>query len=253
VVVIVPTLSWQGANPEDDDRDGFPDTLDTARSVAAERPYLGTGLPREMRSVAAPLTRFLDRERLPYAITTDAALAAGRGPRLENAAGIAVAGSARWLPRPLLRRLRRVVERGGAIASFGADSYRRSLRVAGGRLVRDGGTAARDVFGEATERFTTVPSPLRTESDTLGLFRGVDTLFGEFTRFEVSRALGRGARSAAGAGRDPGEPAFVAYRLGRGIVVRAGSLDWARNLTESRLDVAVPRVTTRIWRSVLGG
>ena len=57
-----------------------------------------------------------------------------------------------------------------------------------------------------------------------------------------------GARLEAAAGRDPGEPAFVAYRLGRGVVVRVGTPQWNRELEERRLDLEVPRVTRSIWR-----
>ena len=79
----------------------------------------------------APLLRYLDRERLAYDLTTDVSLARGEGPALGNAPGAAFAGSALWLPEPLLRRLRSEVDDGLRVASFGADAFRRSVRLAG--------------------------------------------------------------------------------------------------------------------------
>ena len=56
----------------------------------------------------------------------DVSLARGEGPALGNAPGVALAGSALWLPEPLLRRLRDEVSDGLRVASFGADALRRT-------------------------------------------------------------------------------------------------------------------------------
>ena len=101
----------------------------------------------------APLLRYLDRERLAYDLTTDLSLARGEGPALGNAPGVAFAGSALWLPEPLLRRLRDEVADGLRVASFGADAFRRTrpparrpagrpAPAAGERLRGDHGAAA---------------------------------------------------------------------------------------------------------------
>ena len=74
----------------------------------------------------SPLLRWLDRERLPYDLTTDLALARHEGPALGNAPGVAFAGSELWLPDELLKRLRDYVADGGRLASFGAESFRRA-------------------------------------------------------------------------------------------------------------------------------
>ena len=59
--------------------------------------------------------------------------------------------------------------------------------------------------------------------------------------FEQSAGLPhRRARRSPRAGRDPAEPAFVAYGLGDGLVIRSGTPQWARELSESRLSVEVP-------------
>ena len=52
--------------------------------------------------------------------------------------------------------------------------------------------------------------------DGLGLFEGLDAFVGDFTDFEQSQpASPIGAPHDREAGRDPGEPAFVAFGLGR--------------------------------------
>ena len=48
--------------------------------------------------------------------------------------------------------------------------------------------------------------------DGLGLFEGLDSFVGDFTVFEQSQGLPSAARAIAAAGRDPSQPAFVAYR-----------------------------------------
>jgi len=109
-----------------------------------------------------------------------------------------------------------------------------------------------DLFGERTELFRAdPPAPLRAQRDKLGLFRGVDRLFGEFERFERSVSLPDGATLRTAAGREESAAAFVAYTLGKGTVIRPGTPEWARELEESRLSVEVPRVMKRIW-SLLG-
>ena len=57
----------------------------------------------------------------------------------------------------------------------------------------------------------------------------------------------------ATAGRDPSQPAFVAYGLGGGVVVRSGTPQWAGQLNESALSDEVPTVTKRLWRVLAEG
>jgi hypothetical protein len=54
-------------------------------------------------------------------------------------------------------------------------------------------------------------------------------------------------------GRNPRRPAFVAFGLGGGLVIRSGTPQWARELEEERLGEEVPAVTTRIWRLLAQG
>ena len=252
-LVVLPAVTWQGLNPYDSDLDGFGDTLDNSRRLVPERPFLSRGLPPRFGREVSPLLRFLDRERLAYDLTTDLALARRRGPALGNAPGVAIAGTATWLPRRVRDQLREEVEENGqAVAVFGARSLRRTVALEGGALLNPSPPRPDDLFGERTRVFRTdPPAPLSEEEDDLGLFEGVDGLFGEFSLFERSLALPPGSRLLTSAGRDEGEPALVAYRLGKGTVIRLGTPQWARELEESRLGLEVPRVTRRVW-AVLG-
>lgn len=249
-LVVLPAISWQGVNPFDSDLDGFADTLADGGSIPADRPYAGGRLPAALVRQSEPLLSFLDRARLAYDLTTDLSLARGEGPALGNAPGIAVGGSAIWLPRRLRDRLLdEVTEEGKAVAVFGGESLRRSVALTGDRLRFPSPPRPDDLFGERirTERVDP-PAPLSVEEDRLRLFSTVDSLFGEFSLIDRSVALPDDARLLSAAGRDPGEPAFVGYRLGKGTVVRVGSPQWTRQLDERALDVEVPRITKRIWQ-----
>lgn len=249
-LVVLPAITWQGVNPFDSDLDGFADTLDDSSSIPAERPYAGGRLPRALVRESEPLLRFLDRARLAYDLTTDLSLARDEGPALGNAPGVAVGGSATWLPRRLRDRLRGEVEtEGKAVAIFGGRSLRRSVALIGEDLRFPSPPRPDDLFGERTRREPVdPPAPLSIDRDRLDLFADVDSLFGEFSLVERSVSLPDDARLLSSAGRDPGEPAFVAYRLGKGTVVRVGSPQWTRQLDERALDVEVPRITRRIWQ-----
>jgi flagellar hook assembly protein FlgD len=254
-LVVLPAITWQGRNRFDSDLDGFPDTLEDVRSVPLERPFAGGRLPASLLREAAPLLGFLERERLGYDLTTDVALGRDEGPSIGNAPGVAIAGTATWLPRGVRDRLREAVEESGlAVASFGTRSLRRTVALADGRLRDPSPDRPDDLFGERTELFeASPPAPLRAQRDGLDLFRGVDDLFGEFSRFERSVALGEDAQLRTAAGREPGEPAFVGYRLGRGTVVRPGTPEWVEALEERSLGVEVPRITRTLWRLLQAG
>jgi hypothetical protein len=153
----------------------------------------------------------------------------------------------------LMMRLRHEVADGLRVASFGADAFHRTVRIRGDRLV-DPRRQRVNAFGETTSLLEEkTGAPLTVFEDGLGLFEGLDSFVGDFTRFEQSRRLPTGARPIAGAGRDPSEPAFVAFGLGGGIVIRSGTAQWARELNESALSVEVPAVTKRIWRLLAEG
>ena len=243
-LVVLPAVTWQARNPIDDDRDGFPDTLGSSSAVRIERPFAHGRLPPALRRETAPLLRFLDRERLAYDITTDLELA--RRPSLLRARrALVFAGSEPWLTEGLDRDLRAWVERGGWVASFGVGSFRRRVTLEPGGLRDPSAPEVTNVFGERTSSTRGAPVAMVVARDTaLGLFAGSGGSFGAFGSFERSEARVPGARLLAAAGTEPERPAFVAYRLGRGTVVRTGTGEWTRALAP-RGEVAA--VTRRLW------
>ena len=251
-LVVLPALTWQGLNRVDDDADGFVDSLPFA-PVRVDRPFAGGALPARFDAEVSPLLRWLDRERLPYDLTTDLALARHEGPALGNAPGVAFAGSELWLPEELLKRLRDYVADGGRLAVFGADSFKRSVKLEGAVVSDPSRPRPENALGERTRVVHTSQAPLTVFEDALGLFEGVSGFVGDFTVFETSGGLPKSARRMSEAGRDPGEPAFVAFGLGGGIVLRAGTPQWARQLNESALSLELPQVTRRIWKLLSEG
>jgi hypothetical protein len=245
-LLVLPAITWQGLNRFDSDLDGFADTLRDAAEIPAERPFARGRLPARLVRESAPLLRFLDRERIAYDLTTDLSLARGTGPALGNAPGAAIAGSAIWLTRGLRDRLVSGVAAGKAVAVLGGPSLRRSVALTGGRLRFPSPARADDLFGERTRtEEVEPPAPLAVEQDRLSLF-GSDDLFGEFSLIEASASLPEGARLLSAAGRDAGAPAFVAYRLGKGTVIRLGTPQWVERLEERALDAEVPAITKRV-------
>jgi hypothetical protein len=252
-LVVLPALTWQGLNRVDDDADGFGDRLPFARSVRLDRPFAGGGLPKRFAEEVSPLLRWLDRERLAYDLTTDLALARREGPALGNAPGVAFAGSELWVPEQLMDRLRDYAADGGRVAVFGADSFKRTVDLRDDTARNPSPPRRENAFGEQTELLRTSKAPLTVFEDGLGLFDGLSSFVGEFTVFEASRELPRSARRITAAGRDAGQPAFLALGLGGGIVLRAGTPQWARELEESALSLELPLVTKRIWRMLSAG
>ena len=252
-LVVLPAITWQALNPLDDDADGFADTLPRSRSVRLDRPFAGGRLPPGLTEEAGPLLRWLDRERLAYDLTTDLTLSRDPVGTLGDPPGVAFAGSEPWLPARVLDGLRDYAADGGRVASFGLDSFRRSIVLRGDRAADPSRPRRANAFGERTALRQTSPAPLTVFEDGLGLFSGLSAFVGEFTRFEVSRGLPRGARAIAAAGRDPGEPAFISFGLGGGLVLRPGAAGWVRQLEERALAIEVPQVTRRIWRLLAAG
>ena len=246
VLVVVPAIAWQGGNQVDDDGDGFANTLSAGDSVQIAREFAHGLPPAGLADRVDPLLRFLARTRVPYEITSDLALAQNRGPAIKGHAGVLFAGDETWLTDKLDLALRRYVEGGGRVASFGTDAFRRRVGLAGTQLVNPTPPERVNVFGEQTNSVRIQQAPMVVnQPDTLGLFAGVSGgLLGSFDQFEQSQRLVGGAQILSSAGRDPKHPAFIAYRLGRGTVVRAGSSQWASSLAG---DIELTDVTRRVW------
>jgi len=243
VLVVVPAMTWQGENPVDSNADGFPDTLDTGDSVPLARPFAHGKPPQSIADSVAALV-FLGGIRANFDLTTDVALVAGHSPTLPGHRGVVFAGSERWITPQEAVALRRFVVSGGKVASFGQDAFRRRVLFAQGTLSRPKPPQASNIFGERTSEFSSPAAPMVTVGlDKLQLFAGTDGFFGSFTRFERSDQFGSGIELLAGAGRGQ-KPDFVAYRLGRGLVARTGSDQWAGGLASSS---ELRDITKRLW------
>ncbi len=249
VLVVVPAMTWQGQNPVDSSRDGWPDTLDTGDDVPLARGFSGGRPPRSIATQTLPLLEFLTRIRANYDLTTDVALAAGKTPAIAGHNGVVFAGSERWLTPKLNLQLRHFTAGGGTVASFGEDALRRVADLQKGRLVDPSKRQRADVFGERATEFTSPDAPLVLSQDKLGLFTGSDGFIGSFTRFERSDSLAQNRGLLTTAGREAvttGEtkPDFVAYTVGKGLVIRTGTDQWAMALASSP---EVSAATRKMW------
>jgi N,N-dimethylformamidase beta subunit-like protein/flagellar hook capping protein FlgD len=243
VLVVVPTLGWQGSNTVDDDGNGFPDTLYAARSVPLARPFAGGALPPGLTAQVGPLLQFLDRSGIHYDLTTDLELALGRGARLAGHPGVALAGDEPWLTPALAAELAAYVEAGGHVASFGGDSLRRRVSLSATALSAPTAPSPRNALGESTALARGPQASLAASVDDLGLFAGTGGVVGPFTSFDDSVRLPPGTRALTAAGARSRSD-LVAYRLGRGLVIRLGTPQWASALGTSS---AVQEVTKRTW------
>jgi hypothetical protein len=85
---------------------------------------------------------------------------------------------------------------------------------------------------------------LTAQTDEINLFAGTAGSLGSWGEWEETGDVGPG-RLVATAVEDGGANVFVAYRLGRGLVIRPGVRGWNAALDD---DVAPPAATTRrIW------
>ena len=273
LLVVVPAITWLGVDKVDDDGDGLPNTLDSGGPVRWPRVIVGDrGLPAGFAAQTAPLLTFLDRARIRYDLTSDIALARSRDPRATDREGVVLAGGLRWVPRPLARRLRRYVQDGGRLASFGTESLRRAVRLGPNRLTRPTQSTPIDPFGARLEPVgrprtgddgkTPLPLSPLAEDPTLGLLTGSDGVLAAFGRVEESlpRPETRRAKVLVALGQDVtdeerakaeanGElardplPVLTATRLDKGIVVRVGLTDWA---ARAGRDAEVSQITRNI-------
>ncbi len=244
-LVVLPTITWQGLNRIDDDRDGFANTLETAGSVGLDRPFALGDAPSGYREEVEPLLAFLAAEGMKYELTTDLALARGVGPSLTGRPGVVLAGSERWLPQSLLERLTRYARGGGRLASFGADALRRRVELQGDRLTDPAPIGVANALGERTRALKIAPAPLVVTGDRIGLFARTDGFIGLFSRFEETERLPVGATVVAAGERE--RPALLAYRFGRGLVVRVGARGFSGALVGPGADAEVASVTRSLW------
>jgi flagellar hook assembly protein FlgD len=249
VLVVLPVMTWQGRNSVDDDGDGLPNVLDRGVGAKLFRVYAGDGLPAGFAARDAPLLAWLDRRGHRYDITTDVALAAGRGPRLEDHTGVILPSDVRWLPRAVQQRLRRYVRNGGHVASFGIDALRRQVSLTRrGRMVDPTPPATTDVFGVRLRRLVRLPKPsnLVSADDSIDFFMGTAGAFGPFSLVQEAD-LGSAAASAVTENPQTGRPVIAASRLGKGLVFRFGAPELASHLSSRAHDADTAALLDRTW------
>jgi flagellar hook assembly protein FlgD len=251
ILVVLPVMTWQGRNSLDDDGDGLPNLLDNGVGAKLFRVYAGDGLPADFATRDAPLLAWLDRRGHRYDITTDVALAANRGPRLEDHRGVILTSDARWLPRALQQRLRRYVRGGGRVASFGVDSLRRQVSLTGrGRMVDPTPAATTDVFGVRLRRLVRLPKPtnLVEASDNIDFFGGTPGAFGPFSLVQETELTAAEAEaSAVTESPQTGRPVIAAQREGKGLVLRFGAPELPSHLGARANDPNTVALLDRTW------
>lgn len=253
LLVVYPAIAWQAQNPVDTDGDGFADEFATAtdrQRVADGRTLAGGSPPAGFAAREASLQRFIVSTPPSARVrsTTDFALAADPEIALDRARAVVFAGDERWLTPQLGLALKRFVERGGRVAFFAPDAFRRTVRLSAGTMAGPSQRAERDIFGESVDMTQTAVAPVVPFFDKLGLLPGPT---GQFPAFEESRSRARAAELLTSAGRRPGRPALAAYALGDGLVVRVGVPGWQAALMRDGGDSAVRTATARIIEELL--
>lgn len=253
VLVVLPALTWEGLNAVDDDGDGMPNTLDAAGRDASARlgRPLANGLPASIPSQEGALLRFLDDNLLRYDLTTDAALAAGTGPALDDYAGAVFAGDSRWITPQLRRALRRRVQDGGRIWSLGTDALRRTVRLRDGLLTQPSAPAPTDALGgRPVQPLVEPPAPVTlTTSQDGPIFAGTSGSFSGYDSYETLASVVPGAELTAAAGPDADTNVIASWQLGEGTAIHTGLPQLASKAAEDDLGAAA--LVRSIW-SVVG-
>ncbi|HVI34617.1 MAG TPA: hypothetical protein VM684_00160, partial [Gaiellales bacterium] len=87
------------------------------------------------------------------------------------------------------------------------------------------------------------PIELLTYLDRIGLFAPTAGSLSGYDAFEQTAGTG-GGKVVAAAGEQAGRPVVVAYRFGKGLVMRTGLPQWTQRLGSDQETAAVTR---RMW------
>jgi hypothetical protein len=252
ILVILPSGTWFGSDTLDDDRDGFPNTLENGSTAAYPR-LLAGGMPYGFRDRVAALLAFLDEQKVRYDVTTDLTLAATRSGLTQERPGVLLPGPFRWVSNDLARRLRRYASEGGRVASFGTESLRRGVDIARNRLQRPLPVSDTDPFGTRLRPVRRLPGddplqPIADAGDT-GLLTGVEQLPGFATVEEAEpsdrvrvalAAVDTAALEQAETSEEPLPdvyPALALSAIGEGTVIRVGLPEWGAQLRAGSVPV----------------
>ena len=232
VLVVLPTLTWMGDTPVDDTGDGLPDTLAAGDATLLRRPLVD-GLPLGSSADAA-LLAYLRSLHLRYQLTTDVALAQGRGPTLARRRGVLFADGEEFLPQSLVGTLERFVRAGGSVMTLGTGTFRGLVHISG--FPADPRASAptlptADPFGVRRGPVTPTSGQLITTlADPLGILAGPVT-FGGFNEYQPLQPPAGSTYSAAGI--SSGTLAVVGFRYGHGTVIEVGLPDFGASLAHN--------------------
>jgi hypothetical protein len=247
ILVVLPSLSWQGVNPVDDTGSGVPSTLSAGNRISLDRPLVD-GLPSGFGS-ELELISYLNRRHLYYQLTTDLGLADGVGPRLSGHTGVLLDGSLLWTPSNLASALSAFVKGGGSVASVGVDSLQSKVALSGSAADQTAGPPAPlspDPFGSHHGAVGSTRGALITVlSDRLRLFGNAIA----FPGFTVGQTLdppaGASSSQLSMAGIGPGAPDITGFKDGRGTVVELGLPQFAASLTHN---VDAQQLLANLWK-----
>jgi hypothetical protein len=247
-LVVLPVMTWQGRNDIDDNGDGLPDALARNRAARFDRPYAAGRLPVGFRSNEGALLAFLHEDRLDFDIATDVGLARSTRVPFTDHDAVVLAGDAAWFQDSLGKQLRAFVDQGGSVMSLGTQALRRTAVIGGGKLRRPSGLREKDVLDGRVGPLQEGPVELLVQSDELGLFQATAGSVGSFDTFEETSGVEPGEPVSV-AGETGGQPIFVAYRLGEGLVIRPGVRGFSAALGD---DVGPAAETMRRAWTLLG-
>jgi len=229
VLVVLPMLTWIGNTPVDDSGDGLPDTLRAGDAVSLDRPLVD-GPPAGLGD-SATLLNYLSSRHLKYQLTTDVALAQGRGPSLVDRWGVLFPGGEDFLPESLQSTLSGFVKAGGRVAIFGTGVLRGVTRISGFPSDPRASApllSAADPFGAQRGPITPTNGELITDlTDALDLFSGTFAFSG-FGQYQPIHPPSGATISAAGIA--DGSPAIIGFHYGTGTAIEVGLPGFAATL-----------------------
>jgi hypothetical protein len=246
ILIVLPALTWQGENPVDDvgsspyDGDGLPNTLTGDIPIPLNNRVLANGLPTGLPDIEGLFT-FLDKDKQPYDVTTDLALAENQGPALDHYRGVVLAGNEVWLPRSLESELRSYAQGGGNILSLGIGSLLRTVTLRNGAALDPSAAASVDALGARPGPVQHVNGLLAFTKDDLGIF----TTGGTFQGYSDYQPFTVAGGASSQAGTTTNAPAIVGYHLGRGTVVEVGLVGFGSSL---RTNTDAQAFILRLWQ-----